>query len=176
MRADARRNRDQVIAAATAVIAEEGPDASLNEIARRAGVGPGTLYRHFPTRRELIAAVFRERVETLCAGADRLAAASPPGEALTAWMRAMLKHVLTDRGLATAMMDIGPVAGFDCHALLRSTAGRLLTAAQAAGAVRPDLQVEELFQLITGIAHATPDLPHATRLLSLTLEGLHAPH
>ncbi|MFD0664399.1 helix-turn-helix domain-containing protein [Thermocatellispora tengchongensis] len=77
-RADARRNYELLLAAATAVIAEEGPDASLNEIARRAGVGPGTLYRHFPTRDALLAAVFQGRLAALCARAEELAEERPP--------------------------------------------------------------------------------------------------
>ncbi|GII64029.1 transcriptional regulator [Sphaerisporangium krabiense] len=175
LRADARRNRDQIVAAAREVVAEEGPDASLNEIARRAGVGPGTLYRHFPTRQDLLVAVFRDRIETLCAAADDLAAARPPGEALTAWLDAVLVHALTDRGLATTTGDGGTAGGFDCVGMMRAAGERLLTAARRAGAVRADLEVDELFGLVTGIALAAGDPARAARLLSLTLDGVRGP-
>ncbi|WP_424535940.1 TetR/AcrR family transcriptional regulator [Sphaerisporangium viridialbum] len=175
LRADARRNRDHLVTVATSVFAEEGPEASLNEIARRAGVGPGTLYRHFPTRQELLVAVFKDRVTTLCAKAETLAAGSPPGEALTGWLHALLAHALTDRGLGTTMMSAGPVSGFDCSALMRSAADGLLTTARDAGAVRPDLELDDLFEIVTGLALATGDLGRATRLLSLALDGLRNP-
>jgi AcrR family transcriptional regulator len=175
LRADARRNRAHLVAVATSVFAEEGPEATLNEIARRAGVGPGTLYRHFPTRQELLVAVFKDRVTTLCAKAGTLAVESPPGEALTGWLRALLTHALTDRGLGTTMMSAGPASGFDCSAMMRSAAAGLLVTAQQAGAVRPDLEVDDLFELVTGLALATGNLDRATRLLSLTLDGLRNP-
>jgi AcrR family transcriptional regulator len=172
MRADARRNRDRLVAVAAGVIADEGPDASLNKIARRAGVGPGTLYRHFPTRDELLIAVFRDRIETLCAKAGEFAADLPAGEALAAWLHAMLAHALTDRGLAATMAIKESKSGFDCSAMLHSAASGLLARAQQAGAVRPDLDVDDLFQLVIGIASATEDHRQAARLLGFTLDGL----
>ncbi|GAB3410122.1 TetR/AcrR family transcriptional regulator [Flindersiella endophytica] len=172
MRADARRNRDRLVAIAAGVIAEEGPDASLNEIARLAGVGPGTLYRHFPTRDELLIAVFRDRIETLCAKASEFAADNAPGEALAAWLHAMLAHALTDRGLAATMAIKESKSGFDCSAMLHSAASGLLTRAQQAAAIRPDLEVDDLFQLVIGIASATGDHRQAARLLGFTLDGL----
>ncbi|MCG5220074.1 TetR/AcrR family transcriptional regulator [Streptosporangium sp. KLBMP 9127] len=174
MRADARRNRDHLVAAATDVIAEEGPEASLNEIARRAGVGPGTLYRHFPTRESLLTTVFRTRIEALCARAGDLAAKLPPGEALTAWLHELLAHAVTDRGLGATMMLTEQESGFDCSALMAAAASGLLAGAGEAGSVRRDLTVDDLFQLVHGISLAAGDLGRGDRLLTLTLEGLRA--
>ncbi|MGN9842514.1 TetR/AcrR family transcriptional regulator [Nonomuraea sp. H19] len=172
MRADARRNRDLLVAAAMAVVAEEGPDASLNEIARRAGVGPGTLYRHFPTRDELLAAVSEGRLTRLCARADELAEAMPPGEALVAWLRLLLAHAMTDRGLGARMMLTTSAAGVDCWATIRAAAERLLVPAQQAGCVRADVEFADVVELTAGIAQVAPDPGRAERLLTLTLDGL----
>ncbi|MEV3982277.1 helix-turn-helix domain-containing protein [Nonomuraea sp. NPDC049758] len=173
MRADARRNYEQLVAAAIAVVAEEGPDASLNEIARRAGVGAGTLYRHFPTREALLAAVFEGRLTRLCARAEEAGEELPPGEALVAWLRSLVAHAMTDRGLGARMMLTQDGAGVDCWAMLRAAATRLLLPAQEAGAVRADVEVADLVELAAGIAQATPDPARADRLLTLTLDGLH---
>ncbi|MEU6997507.1 helix-turn-helix domain-containing protein [Nonomuraea sp. NPDC046570] len=170
MRADARRNRDHLVATARAVIAEEGPEVSLNEVARRAEVGPGTLYRHFPNRRALLLAVFTDRIETLCAQAESLSSAAPES-ALETWLKALLAHTRTDGGLSATMASEGDLAeevGFDCQARLRAAAGGLLDRAQRAGAVRPDVDVDDLFQLVAGIAPAS----RAERLLLLALNGL----
>lgn len=176
MRADARRNREHLLATAKAVIAEQGPEASLNEIARQAGVGPGTLYRHFPTRQALLAAVFQDRVETLCAKAEDLLAHTSPDEALALWARDVLAHALTDGGLSTSMTLGGAELGFDCHAAMRSAAAGLLARAQGEGRTRPDVDVEDFFQLVTGVALAASELPggldRAEHLLSVTLTGL----
>ncbi|NUR88999.1 MAG: TetR/AcrR family transcriptional regulator [Nonomuraea sp.] len=172
MRADARRNYDLLVAAAMAVIAEEGPDASLNEIAKRAGVGPGTLYRHFPTREALLAAVFEGRLTGLCARSEELAGALPPGEALIAWLRLLVTHAMTDRGLGARMMLTPDAEGVDCWALLRAAAERVLGPAKAAGSVRADVEVDDLIELTAGIAQVAPDPARADRLLTLTLDGL----
>ncbi|NRQ40457.1 helix-turn-helix transcriptional regulator [Nonomuraea sp. NN258] len=160
------------MAVATAVIAEEGPDASLNEIARRAGVGPGTLYRHFPTRDALLVAVFEGRLARLCARAEELAGALPPGEALVAWLRALLAHARTDRGLGARMMLPTSSAGVDCWAILRAAAERLLRPAQAAGHLRADVEFADLVEITAGLAQAAGDDERAERLLTLTLDGL----
>src|SRR5215216_6625186 len=106
LRADARRNRDRLIAAAREAFAERGAEASLDDIARRAGVGPGTLYRHFPTRLTLIEAVYRDGVEALCAEARDLMSSPSPGEALATWLRSVLSYAGEKRGLATALMTM----------------------------------------------------------------------
>lgn len=100
LRADARRNRELLVAAAREVFDAQGADASLDEIARRAGTGNATLYRHFPTRRELIVAVYASEVADLCAPADT---GEEPGEALFSWLRAFIAHVATKRDLALAI-------------------------------------------------------------------------
>ena len=105
MRADARRNYQALLNAAAAAFAEHGADdVSLEEVARRAGVGIGTLYRHFPTRQALLEAVYRDQVEGLCARADELLATAPPGEALTAWLRSLVQFSSTKRSLTSAML------------------------------------------------------------------------
>jgi AcrR family transcriptional regulator len=178
-RADARRNYERVVAAAHEVFAEEGPEASLNEIARRAGVGPGTLYRHFPTRHALLTAVLRDRIEALCGRADELLAAESPDTALAEWLRAFLAHARSGQGLGSALMTAGPdELGFDCHQRIRDAAAGLLTNAQRAGTARADLEPGDLLQLVVGIALTTtrpadPDEP--TRLLDLVLDAIPAP-
>ncbi|GAA0947928.1 helix-turn-helix domain-containing protein [Nonomuraea longicatena] len=176
MRADARRNRDLLVAAAIAVVAEEGPDASLNEIARRAGVGPGTLYRHFPTRDVLLAAVFQGRLSRLCEQSEELAESRPSGEALLAWLRLLTTHAMTDKGLGARMMRPTATAGVDCWAMLRAAADRLLLPAQRDGFIRADVDFTDLAELTTGIAQAASDPARADRLLTLTLDGLRTHH
>ncbi|MFI6290129.1 TetR/AcrR family transcriptional regulator [Nonomuraea sp. NPDC050790] len=175
LRADARRNRDLLVAAATGVVAEEGPEASLNEIARRAGVGPGTLYRHFPTRDALLAAVFEGRLSRLCEQAEELSASAPPGEALVAWLRLLTVHAMTDKGLGARMMLPTSAASVDCWAMLRAAADGLLKPAQESGHLRPDVDFTDLVELTAGIAQSAPDPARAHRLLTLTLDGLRIP-
>src|SRR5258705_13790277 len=103
-RADARRNYEALLAAASEVFGARGPDASLDEIARRAGVGNATLYRHFPTRRDLLVAVCVEEVEGLCALGERLAASARPAPALVRWLTGYVEHVSSKQGLGAAMM------------------------------------------------------------------------
>ncbi|MFF0525093.1 TetR/AcrR family transcriptional regulator [Actinomadura nitritigenes] len=176
LRADARRNRERVLAAARETFAESGPDASLNEIARRAGVGPGTLYRHFPTRRALLAAVLADRVERLCARADLLIASETPAAALSGWLRAFLEHASGDHGLGGAALAGPPDLGFDCHAAIRDAAGRVLGHAQRAGAARPDVTAADMTQLVVGVALATEGAAHdpgqPARLLALVEDTL----
>ncbi len=103
MRADARRNYERLVATATAAFAERGAEASLDDIARRAGVGSGTLYRHFPTRQALLEAVYRDQVEELCSQARELLASPSPGDAFATWLRAMASYMTTKRGLSSLM-------------------------------------------------------------------------
>jgi AcrR family transcriptional regulator len=176
LRADARRNRERVLAAARETFAENGPDASLNEIARRAGVGPGTLYRHFPTRQALLAAVLADRVERLCARADHLIATEPAGAALSAWLRIFLDHASGDHGLGGAALTGPPDLGFDCHTAIREAAGRVLAHAQRAGAARPDVTAADMMQLVVGVALATEEAAYDPgqpgRLLALVEDAL----
>ncbi|MBE1535732.1 TetR/AcrR family transcriptional regulator [Actinomadura algeriensis] len=172
-RADARRNRERVLAAARETFAADGPDASLNEIARRAGVGPGTLYRNFPTRQALQAAVLADRVAHLCGRADELIATVPPAAALAGWLRAFLAHAHSDHGLGGAVLSDPP--GLDCHQAILEAAARVLTRAQDAGAARPDVAAADMIQLVVGVALATgrgADSGQGQRLLDLVLDAL----
>jgi AcrR family transcriptional regulator len=171
-RADARRNRTRIVAAASQVIAEDGPTASLEKIGRRAQVGAGTLYRHFPTREDLLIAVFTRRIESLCAKAQAAADAHPPGDALTLWLQALLAHCLSDRGLADALVAVGAKPDIECSTRITSAATRLLEGAQQAGHVRPDATPDDLLRLVIGVALATDDRNQAARILELAEAGL----
>jgi AcrR family transcriptional regulator len=179
MRADARRNYERLLAAAEQAFTEYGADASLDEIARRAGVGSGTLYRHFPTRDALLEAVFGDSVERLCASADELAATLPAQEALVAWLLALVRHTTTFHGLASTLMacstDESSPLYRSCHSI-SATMTALLDRAKAAGAVREDLAPGDLGALVHGIAMATEAAPgdpsFPERMLGLTLDGL----
>ncbi|WP_308249739.1 TetR/AcrR family transcriptional regulator [Sphaerisporangium fuscum] len=180
MRADARRNFDRIVAAAGAVIAEHGAEASLEEIARRAGVGSATLHRHFPTRQALLEAVFKDRVEALCAKAGDLLTAPDPGEALFTWLRAVGAHAAANRGLGAALMRDGgdPTLGGTCHDKIVTAGERLLTRARAADAVRPEIDVTRLLKLVGAISVATEQEPdgraEADHLLAIAIEGVRA--
>jgi AcrR family transcriptional regulator len=180
MRADARRNRDRLIAVAREAFAERGADASLDDIARRAGVGPGTLYRHFPTRMALMEAVYRDSVEALCTEGRDLLASPSPGDALATWLRSFLAYAGTKRGLARALMAAAgeekPAFFAACHDMIGDAGSALLVRAQEAGAVRPDVQLWDLLKLVSGIA-MTCEQAHdcaatANRLLALALDGI----
>lgn len=180
MRADARRNRDRILAAAEAAIARDGADASLEEIARRAGVGSATLHRHFPSRRALLEAVFHGRVEALCARAHGLAGNSEPGPALVAWLRAVGAYVADTRGLAASLLDGArdgdPPRGDTCYAMIADAGGRLLRRAREAGAVSPGVSIDDLLALVNAISLAAEQGPNgaaeADRLLALALDGI----
>ncbi|MFH8608199.1 TetR/AcrR family transcriptional regulator [Streptomyces sp. NPDC018029] len=182
-RADARRNRERIVAAARDAFAEAGPEASLNEIARRAGVGPGTLYRHFPTRPALLTAVLKDRIDALCARAEELLTADSPDEALAEWLRAFLAHARVHQGLGSALLieeaERPDALGFDCQQRIQDAAHRLLARAQHSGTARPDLTAADLLQLVVGIAlstaHATADPSQPARLLALTLDAVRHP-
>ncbi|WP_242427762.1 TetR/AcrR family transcriptional regulator [Streptomyces sp. Root431] len=179
MRADARRNLDKIVAAAGAVIAERGAEASLEEVARRAGVGSATLHRHFPSRQALLEAVFKDRVETLCAKADDLLAdpEADPGQALATWLHAVAAHAVANRGLGSSLMrDADPALGETCHDMITTAGDALLARARAAGAVRPGVTVTRLLKLVGAIALATErdaDGPaEAELLLRLAIDGV----
>ena len=178
MRADARRNYDRLVAVANAAFAEHGPDASLDEIARRAGVGIGTLYRHFPSRQALLEAVYRDQMEALSAEAEALLDAPSPGDALATWLRSVLAHNMTQRGLKEALMNgEGLVeAVSSAKAQMRAAGAALVARAQQAGAIRPDLDIGDLLRLIYGIALANEKAPEssvdANRCLLIMIEGL----
>ncbi|MER5385115.1 helix-turn-helix domain-containing protein [Streptomyces sp. NPDC002688] len=179
MRADARRNYERLLSEARSAFAEHGTDASLEDVARRAGVGIGTLYRHFPNRRALMSAVFEEAVSDLLARSRELLEAPQPCTALVDWLREIITHASEYRGLARALMSASRDDGSHlarCSGPMREAGSALLLRAQEAGAVRPDVSIGDLLQLTNAIALAaeeTPDDPAlADRLLSLTLRGL----
>jgi AcrR family transcriptional regulator len=182
MRADARRNRDRILAAAEASIARDGVDASLEEIARQAGVGSATLHRHFPSRQSLLESVFRGRVETLCAKAGDFAADLDPGTALSAWLRAVAAHAAANRGLASSLMrgarDGDPTLGATCHAMIINAGGVLLDEAVRTHAVRPGIVITDLLKLVGAIALASEQDPdgaaEADRLIALAFDGVRA--
>lgn len=176
MRADARRSRAKLLEAATAAFAENGADAPLEDIARRAGVGIGTLYRHFPTRVDLQAAVFRSQVETVCAAADEYMISSAPDQALAGWLRAMAAYMATKRGLSRVLVEsLGKDSPLmtSCWGAMNNTAERLMTRAQQAGMLREDIKPIDVLRLVHGVVIATEQAPAETdRLLGLMLDGL----
>ncbi|MFF4311891.1 TetR/AcrR family transcriptional regulator [Streptomyces sp. 900105755] len=177
MRADARRNHDRLLAEARAVFAEHGTDASLEDVARRAGVGIGTLYRHFPNRHALMSAVFEDSVRELLARATDLQTAANPCQALLTWLREVVAHAAAYRGLSRALMSATPTSALSrCGTPMREAGNALLTRAQNAGTVRADVRITDLLQLTHAIALAAEESPGdpdlADRLLELTLRGL----
>ncbi|MBB2749059.1 UNVERIFIED_ORG: AcrR family transcriptional regulator [Microbispora rosea subsp. rosea] len=175
-RADASRNAALLLAAARELVAESGPEVALDEVARRAGVGNATLYRHFPTRADLLVAVYADEVAELCRQGAGLPAGPSPADALFSWLDAFVVHVATKRPLALAATE-GPTgrrsALFDqWHTSIRATASDLLERAQDAGAVRPGLTVTDLLALAGGAALTATDVAHARRLTALLRGGL----
>ncbi|MFJ8129518.1 TetR/AcrR family transcriptional regulator [Streptomyces hydrogenans] len=176
-RTDARLNRERLVAAAREVFAEAGPGASLNEIARRAGVGPGTLYRHFPDRSALLSAVLADRIERLGARAERLLVSEDADEALEQWLRAFLAHARVNQGMGSALLvEPAGASGPDCHRRILDMATGLLDRAQLHGTARPDLTADDLLHLVIGIALSTTQDDRPGRpefLLDLTLDAVH---
>jgi AcrR family transcriptional regulator len=176
LRADARQNHARLINAATQLFAEKGADAPLENIARRAGVGIGTLYRHFPTRLDLQAAVFRSQVGTVCGEGDALLRTATPEQAFTAWMRSLNAYLVTKRGLSRALIEAVGIESeliSSCWVTMRETTERLLTNAQRSGAVRSDVTATDVMRLVHGVAVSTERAPErADTLLSIMLDGL----
>ncbi|MGW4239567.1 TetR/AcrR family transcriptional regulator [Streptomyces sp. NPDC004749] len=155
MRADARKNRDHLLAVAGAVIAEQGAEASLRDIARRAGMGLATLLRHFPTREALLDALLRTSFDELTARAAELETAGSPEEALVSWLRDCTAWTTEYRGvtvlMAAAIEDTDSALHASC-VTLRAAGARLLTRAQAAGTARTDMDGTDLFALVAALA------------------------
>jgi AcrR family transcriptional regulator len=179
LRADAKRNYDLLIAAADAEFTERGATASLDDIAKRAGVGIGTLYRHFPTRNDLIARILQEGTQTIVARGQALLARPDPASALTTWITELVAYVTTYRDL-TAALAASYVAPADtelcigCSAI-SATGQALLERAQTAGAIRSDAEVKEVIlsaHAAAWIAEQTKDPGAVDRLLGILFDGL----
>lgn len=173
-RADARRNLDTLLQAAAEVFAAAGVDAPVRDIAEKAGVGVGTLYRHFPQRAELIAAVCRREIDACADAAPALAAANPPFEALARWVQRYAGFLATKRGLAKALHSGDPAyESLPAHftARLQPALQSLLDAATADGAIRTDADAEELLGAIASLSMSTrTDKPG--RMIALLVDGL----
>ncbi len=176
-RADARRNYDKVIAAARSAFTESGAETSLEGIARRAGVGIGTLYRHFPNRQALLEAVYVEEVDRFCASASELDGLDPWG-AFATWIEGLVDYMATKMALAHELFDYvdrGAPVFTSCRASLFAAGEPLLQRAQAAGEVRGDIDVAGVIQLVGGITKIQGAEPEQIRhLLSIALDGLRA--
>jgi AcrR family transcriptional regulator len=182
LRADARQNVDALVGAAKDVFAESGVDAPVRAIADRAGVGVGTLYRHFPQRSDLISAVFRREMDACVDAAEEYEAASPPGEALDRWIMRYTQFVAAKRGLSAALHSgdpaYEPLAGY-FSTRLAPTLARLLDAARAAGEQLAPVEPEEFLGAVADLCHSggrssTEASGRAERMVRLLLAGLRA--
>ncbi|MDO9355323.1 MAG: helix-turn-helix domain-containing protein [Solirubrobacteraceae bacterium] len=174
-RSDAQANRQKILQAAHFQFAQDGPDASLNEVARRAGVGVATLYRHFPARDDLVAAVYANELDELGTAVDEYLATMTPDEALTAWGQRFLEYATTKRGLGEALHAIRARGELQPKTVLTQSMDKLLEAGRAAGSIKVDDTSEDLLFAFAGLW----TLPHderfagrAQRLLDLVLAGL----
>ncbi len=174
-RADARRNYEKVLAAARDAFAEGGESTALEEIARRAGVGIGTLYRHFPTRQALLEALYVNEVDEVCRSAAQFEDGDP-WEALNGWFERVIGYLATKRALAHELLEyLDQDASLfqDCRASLFAAGEPLLKRAQESGAVRPDVDFAEVMQLLIGITKIpTSDPSQSEHILRIALDGL----
>jgi len=177
-RADAVRNRERVLEAAKAVFSAGGPDASLEAVARRAGVGIGTLYRHFPTREALFEAVYRREVQQLGELAEELKGEAKPVEALRRWLRSNVEFVATKKGMSAALALAAHGSSelyADTFDRLTKAVGTLLDRAIAAGEIRSDISPEDLLRALVGMCymHDQPGWQATVlRLLDVFVDGL----
>lgn len=177
VRADAQRNINALLEAALAVFATSGVDAPAREIAAKAGVGVGTLYRHFPQRSDLVVAIFRHQVDACAEAAQVLAAEHPPGKALALWMQRYADFIAAKRGLATALHSGDPAfnplpAYFDTR--LRPALQALLEAAARAGEVRRDIKPNDLLRAVGSLCMSAHDdrTDYVRRMVALLVDGL----
>jgi AcrR family transcriptional regulator len=178
LRADAQRNRDRLVEVAVRAFSSGGPDVTLESIAREAGVGIGTLYRHFPTREALIEAAYRNELARLCGSAAELLQTSPADVALRAWMDRFIDYLATKHGMADALRAV-IASGGDPFAQSRESLtdaiGALLKAGAADGSLRGDVAPADVIASLSGVslvAGAPEQRDQAGRLLDLLLDGL----
>jgi AcrR family transcriptional regulator len=176
IRADAARNRERLLTVAAAMFTQHGAEVPLEDVARGAGVGIGTLYRHFPTRDALVEAVYRHEVESLCTRADELLEELPPDQAVAEWMQAFVQHVKTKRGMLSALKPLlasdSSLSALKGRAL--ECASRLLAAGVAAGTIRDDIDGADLVRAVSGICMSTDQegARAAERLVRVIVDGL----
>jgi AcrR family transcriptional regulator len=174
-RADARRNYEKILTAAREAFAEGGESTALEEIARRADVGIGTLYRHFPNRQALLEALYVDEVEEVCRAAAALDG-EDPWEALSGWFERFIGYVATKQALAAELfnyLDRNAELFQVSRASLYASGEPLLTRAQDAGVVRPDVEFPEVMQMVMGIAKVTAGDPaQSERMVRIALDGL----
>jgi AcrR family transcriptional regulator len=178
-RADGLRNRERLIDVAKLAFAEIGPNVSLEEIARRAEVGIGTLYRHFPTRDDIIAAVYRREVTQLAGAAKRLLETRPAGEALHEWLRLFVDYIATKKVIAPALASMtgGTSALYESSIeLMKGAIADLVEKAIAAGDIRPDVEPFDLVQALGSFAMGVSTSPgweaRTLRLIDILMDGL----
>ncbi|MER6085078.1 helix-turn-helix domain-containing protein [Streptomyces sp. NPDC001833] len=172
-RKDAARNYDALVTAAREAFAERGADVSLEDVARRAGVGIGTLYRNFPTRRDLFESVYADEVNALCRAAVDLAGLEP-WAALTSWLDRFTGYMVTKRAVREALNDESEIFQA-CRDSMYAAGGPLLERAQKAGVVRTDMEIGDLLRMVSGItATAFEDDAQRDRVLGIALDGVRA--
>jgi AcrR family transcriptional regulator len=177
-RADGLRNRERLVEAAKAGFADVGSDVSLDEIARRAGVGIGTLYRHFPTRDAIVEAVYRREVGRLAGSATRLLGSLSPGDALHEWMRLFVDYVATKKVIASALGSmVGGVSALyaSSGAQITDAMSLLVERASANGDIRPDVDPADLLRALVGITYGAASAgwqASALRLIDILMDGL----
>jgi len=173
-RADARLNYDKLVATARAVFAEDGTSAPLEDVAQRAGVGIGTLYRHFPTRQALLEAVYVDEVEAMARSAEELSEL-PPWDALSQWLHRYVGFAATKRALNEALLEAAPDSDvlLVCRTAITGAGTALVERAQQAGVIRADTNFMDVGRMVAGIAMVpTADPEQQERLLELALDGL----
>jgi AcrR family transcriptional regulator len=178
LRADAQRNRDRLLAAAVHAFSHDGPDVPLDAIAKDAGVGIGTLYRHFPTREALVDAAYRNELAKLCDAVTDLLATLPPDQATRVWMDRFVDYMTTKRGMADALRAVIASGGnpySQSRTKLFESITTLLSAAIAAGTLRADVEPGDVLAALSGISLAAGEpaqREQASRLLNLLMDGL----
>jgi AcrR family transcriptional regulator len=178
LRADAQRNRERLLEVAARVFSQAGPDVTLEAIAKEAGVGIGTLYRHFPTREALVDAAYRNELARLCDSVDDLLREVPPDKALRAWMDHFVDYMTTKRGMGDALRALIASGGdpfSQSRVRLTQAVATLLQAGTAANVLRSDIQPDDALLSLSGVSLATADpaqREQAGRLLDLLMDGL----